>query len=69
MALDRRERAAAGRPIQHVFAEGLIVLALLGWWSMSSDKPPVTVPEPQTVARGFFELFTDLATLGKLNST
>lgn len=66
MALDRRQREVAGRPIQHVFAEGLIVLALLGWWSTSSDKPPVSVPEPQTVALGLVQLFGDPTALGHI---
>ncbi len=54
------------RAVQHVFAEGLIVLALLGWWSMSSNSPPITIPEPQNVAKGVFELFTGWDTLGHI---
>ncbi len=54
------------RSVQHVFAEGLIVIALLGWWSMSSDKPPITIPEPQNVAVGIFDLFTAWGTLGHI---
>lgn len=54
------------RRVQHVFAEGLIVVAILGWWSMSSTKEPVTIPEPQIVARGIFDLFFDWSTLSNI---
>lgn len=66
MAHSTPRGARKDRAIQHVFAEGLIVIAILGWWSMSSDKPPVTVPEPQVVALGVFKLFVDPTTLGHI---
>jgi NitT/TauT family transport system permease protein len=52
---------ASGRPrtplIDHGLAEGLIVLAIVGWWAFSRGLPAYILPGPGTVAHATAQLF------------
>lgn len=45
-------------PLSHrLIGEGLVVLALLGWWLMASRLPEFVLPNPLSVARRLLDLF------------
>ena len=44
--------------------EGLVVLAVAGWWLLSLDMPDYIMPGPGLVARQLLALFTDATYLG-----
>lgn len=48
----------------HLAAEGLVVLAVMGWWLLSLDMPSFIVPGPLTVAKQIWALFTDPIYIG-----
>jgi NitT/TauT family transport system permease protein len=41
----------------HLIGEGVVVLALLGWWALARDLPEFILPGPVPVARRLIELF------------
>lgn len=52
------------RILDHVFAEGLVVAAVLGWWALSLGMPDYVMPGPLTVLDALVRLFIDLQFLG-----
>ena len=55
---------------RHLLAEGLIGLALLGWWALSLGMPDYIMPGPWAVAVSVALLFTDTDFIGHtLSST
>lgn len=58
-APSRRERVLA-----RLFADGLVVAAILGWWAMAKSLPASVMPTPTAVAAELWLLFTDEAYLG-----
>src|SRR5271154_6761007 len=49
------KRSVLGRAI----GDGLVVLAVLGWWLLSLGLPAFVMPNPWTVAVTMFQLFAD----------
>jgi NitT/TauT family transport system permease protein len=62
----RKARRAGGpsRLLEHVFAEGLIVAAILGWWALSLGMPDYVMPGPLVVGRALVKLFVEPEFLG-----
>lgn len=52
------------RVLSRVLADGLVVLAILGWWAMSKSLPASILPTPAEVAGQLWLLFTDATYLG-----
>lgn len=50
--------------LSRLLADGLVVLAVLGWWAMSKSLPKDIVPTPLEVAEQVWLLFTDRTYLG-----
>jgi NitT/TauT family transport system permease protein len=47
-----------GIPIlQHVLAEGFVILFVVGWWLMSRGQPAFVLPSPWMVAKAFVAFF------------
>ncbi|MBM3601334.1 MAG: ABC transporter permease subunit [Alphaproteobacteria bacterium] len=44
---------------QHAAAEGLVMLAVLGWWWMSNSLSAMVLPSPVSVLKRTFDLFVD----------
>ncbi|OGA16233.1 MAG: hypothetical protein A3H32_07655 [Betaproteobacteria bacterium RIFCSPLOWO2_02_FULL_63_19] len=55
----RRTTRLRERLLDHVFAEGLVVAAVLGWWGLSRGMPDYVMPGPQTVLIALVRLFVD----------
>ncbi len=47
--------------IQRAIAEGGVVLAILGWWSISKTMPSFVLPGPSDVAVALWKLFSEPA--------
>ena len=60
----RRTTRLRERLPDHVFAEGLVVAAVLGWWGLSRGMPDYVMPGPQTVLIALVRLFVDPGFLG-----
>ena len=59
----RDETPARRRAAARVVAEGLLLLAVLGWWLLSRTLPDFIMPGPAAVALQIWTLFTDPAYL------
>lgn len=67
MPAERRQIGARGRQAVRLgVSETVLLLLVLVWWHFGSDKVPVILPEPQTVALGIYELFTSWAGLSEI---
>ena len=49
------------RLLQRLFADGLVALALLGWWLMARNLPSYLFPDGLTVLKAMVRLITDPA--------
>jgi NitT/TauT family transport system permease protein len=60
-ASDLPHRAArpAGRWLDHLLAEGLVVGALVGWWALSRNLPDYIFPSPLAVGGALLRLVFD----------
>lgn len=57
---DTVKKKIFGVPVmQHVLAEGFVILFVLGWWLMSRGQPAYVLPSPWTVAQSFAAFFYD----------
>jgi len=62
-----RKRRRADKPhwfVEHLFAEGLIVVAIVGWWLLSLGMPDYVMPGPLTVGEALVRLFIEPEFLG-----
>jgi NitT/TauT family transport system permease protein len=62
-----RKRRRVGKSnwfVEHLFAEGLIVAAILGWWALSLGMPDYVMPGPLTVGEALVRLFVEWEFLG-----
>jgi NitT/TauT family transport system permease protein len=50
-------------PTQRLFAEGAIVLGIVGWWLTARDLPAFVLPGPLDVAKALLRFVTDPALL------
>jgi NitT/TauT family transport system permease protein/sulfonate transport system permease protein len=64
MASPDRALRLRARVAERVLADGLVVLAVLGWWAMSNALPRGILPGPAEVGLQLWELFTDPSYLG-----
>ena len=60
----RRRADRPNRLLEHVFAEGLIVAAILGWWALSLNMPDYVMPGPLVVGEALIKLFVEPQFLG-----
>jgi len=60
----RRRTDRPNRLLEHVYAEGLIVVAVLGWWALSLGMPDYVMPGPLVVGRALVQLFVEPEFLG-----
>jgi len=60
----RRRAGKSSWFVEHLFAEGLIVAAILGWWALSLSMPAYVMPGPLTVGKAIVQLFVDPEFLG-----
>jgi NitT/TauT family transport system permease protein len=44
---------------ERILGEGLVVVAILGWWLLSLRMPDYIIPDPWQVVKGIFKLFFD----------
>jgi len=49
------------RLAQHIYAEGLVLVALVGWWAMARTLPPYLFPDIAEVFRAMVQLVGDPA--------
>ncbi|HUT47860.1 MAG TPA: ABC transporter permease subunit [Alphaproteobacteria bacterium] len=52
------------RLLEHIFAEGLILAAILGWWLLSLGMPDYVMPGPLVVGEALVRLFIEAEFLG-----
>ncbi len=66
----RRRADKSNWLVEHLFAEGLIVAAILGWWLLSLGMPDYVMPGPLVVGEALVRLFIEPEFLGHtLSST
>lgn len=59
MALPESQARPRRRILSRMTAEGLVVLALVGWWLLARTMPEFIMPGPGAVALKIWTLFTD----------
>ncbi len=65
LAATEAPRLSAGRRIvARLLADGLVVVAILGWWAMSRALPANILPSPAAVAAELWDFFADPRYLG-----
>lgn len=52
-----------------LLANGLVVVVLAAWWLAARQLPPIVLPDPWSVAKALFGLFTDTESLYHIGVT
>jgi NitT/TauT family transport system permease protein/sulfonate transport system permease protein len=67
--LNRAKKSIRKRMQSHLWAEGLVVLAIVFWWLLSLELPDIILPGPLDVAQQIWVFVSDIKYIGHVTAS